>query len=186
MTDNFEEPSSDASSDKVDSGTEEPQVVEPVPGSPEALQLALAEKEKQLAEQQQKYLYLYAEFDNFKKRSIRERSDLVKFGNESFARELLPVADNFERALQYTNNIDALVTGIKMVATQLNEVFAKYAVVPILSVGQKFDPMLHEAVGQEPAAEDKPEGTVTVEHEKGYTLNGRLLRPAKVIVAVAK
>lgn len=137
-------------------------------------------------EQKKKYLYLYAEFENFKKRAIRERSDLVKFGNESLVREILTVVDNFERALAHAGdeNKDALVTGIKMVGQQFKDTLGKFGVQTILAVGQKFDPEKHEAVSQE-VTEEKETGIVVREHQKGYTLHGRLLRPAKVVVSIS-
>lgn len=146
----------------------------------------VASLKSQIKEQQNKYLYLYADFENYKKRAIKERSDLMKFGHESLTREILQVADNLDRALEHTANVDALVTGIKMVNQQLKETLAKYGVVPVSALGQKFDPSLHEAVGQEkitPHSNGHEEGTVLQEHQKGYTLHGRLLRPARVIVA---
>lgn len=142
---------------------------------------------EQLAEAQKKYLYLYAEFENFKKRAVKERAELLKFGHEGLARELLLVADNLDRALEHTSNVDALVSGIKMVNQQLRDGLAKYGVAPIAAVGQKFDPEKHEAVGQEKIEhhnKHQEEGSVLREHQKGYTLHGRLLRPARVVVAV--
>lgn len=141
---------------------------------------------EQLKEQQNKYLYLYAEFENYKKRAIKERSDHLKYGHEGFARELLMVSDNLERALEHTTNLDALVTGLKMVSQQLRDGLGKFGVTPISALGQKFDPERHEAVGQEKItahSEVKDEGLVLRELQKGYALHGRLLRPARVVVA---
>jgi molecular chaperone GrpE len=143
----------------------------------------------ELKEQQSKYLYLYAEFDTFKKRVIKERSDLLKFGYESFARELLQVADNLDRALEHTDttSTDGLVSGIKLVNQQLKDTLSKFGISAIPAVGQKFDPERHEAVGQEKVSDEKNagevDGTVIREHQKGYTLHGRLLRPARVVIA---
>ena len=139
----------------------------------------------QLKEQQNKYLYLYAEFENYKKRVFKERSDLLKFGHESLVRELLQVADNLDRALEHTENTEALVTGIKLVNQQLKESLGKFGVSPLKALGEKFDPANHEAVGEEklqPGASEE-EGFILKEHQKGYTLHGRLLRPARVVVA---
>lgn len=137
-------------------------------------------------EQQSKYLYLYAEFENYKKRVIKERSDLVKFGHESLVRDLLQVGDNLDRALEHTANVAALVEGLRMVNQQLKDTLARYGVRHVESLGQKFDPEKHEAVGQEKITADdasQEDGSVVREHQKGYTLHGRLLRPARVIVA---
>ena len=136
-----------------------------------------------LKDQQNKYLYLYAEFETFKKRAIKERSELVKFGHEGLARELLQVADNLDRALEHSTDTGALVEGIKMVRQQLADTLVKFGVAEIKATGSKFDPELHEAVGQEKGSSDADEGKVLRELQKGYTINGRLLRPARVTVA---
>jgi len=163
---------------------------EPVSGQADAEQSKPAteveELKAQLKEQQNKYLYLYAEFENYKKRAIKERSELVKFGHESLAREILQVTDNLDRALEHTANVDALVSGIKMVNQQLKDTLFKFGVTPVTAVGQKFDPERHEAVGQEKISSHsngQEDGSVLREHQKGYTIHGRLLRPARVVVA---
>lgn len=140
---------------------------------------------KELKDQQSKYLYLYAEFETYKKRAIKERSDLIKFGYESISKELLSAVDNFERALEHadkTTDVKNLVLGIKMVHQQVKDTLSKFGIVPIETVGQKFDPEKHEAIAQDPSSDKQP-GTITQEQQKGYTLHGRLLRPARVVVA---
>ena len=138
--------------------------------------------EDQLKEKENKYLYLYADFENYKKRTIKERSDLIKFGWEPVARDLLQVVDNLERAIAHMpEGTDAnFGAGIKMVLTQFQNVLNKQGVLPV-SIATQFDPNLHEAVGQEPS--DQPPGSILKEHVRGYTLHGRLLRPAQVIVS---
>ena len=149
----------------------------------EALQNRISELEKQVQEKEAKYLYLYAEFDNFKKRSIKERSDLIKFGWESVARELLQTLDNLDLAIAHTppNTDPKLIEGLRMVFHQFKSSLQKQGVETIESIQKTFDPNLHEAVGQEKS--DLPTGTVTKEFSRGYTLHGRLLRPARVIVS---
>lgn len=140
----------------------------------------------ELKESQNKYLYLYAEFENYKKRVIKERSDQIKFGHESLVRDILQVTDNLDRALEHTANHDALVDGIKMVNQQLKDTLTRYGVKTVSSLGLKFDPEKHEAVGQEKLETGQnghEDGSVIREHQKGYTLHGRLLRPARVVVA---
>ncbi len=136
----------------------------------------------ELEDSKNKYLYLYAEFDTFKKRAIKERSDLVKFGNENIVREMLSVLDNLERALEHAQNPSAMVDGIKMVAQQFKDILGRFGVKTVDSVGKKFDPEMHEAIAQE-ESKDVPSGHVLKVHQHGYTINGRLLRPAKVVVA---
>ena len=143
---------------------------------------ALEAVKKELEEHKNKYLYLYAEFDTFKKRSIKERSDLLKFGHENLSRELLQVSDNLERALEHTSNVESLVQGLKMVHQQLLETLQKFGVQKIDVQGKAFDPQFHEAVGTE-KTDSVNEGHIVREAQKGYTLHGRLLRAARVLVA---
>jgi molecular chaperone GrpE len=142
----------------------------------EALEASVKEKEA-------KYLYLYADFENFKKRAVKERSDLVKFGWESVARELLQVLDNFDRAIAHApaNADKTFLDGIRMVQGQFQSALEKQGVQPIKTEGESFDPHLHEAVDQAPS--DQPAGTILKEETRGYTLHGRLLRPSRVIVS---
>ncbi len=139
-------------------------------------------KEK-LKEQEQKYVYLYAEFDNFKKRAFKERQDIVKFGWENVASELLLVLDTFEMALLHAKpDTDAsLLSGLKMLAQQFKSTLEKQGVAIIPTENQQFNPELHEAVSQ--AASEKAAGIIVQEHQKGYTLHGRLLRPSRVVVS---
>ncbi|HEY8280725.1 MAG TPA: nucleotide exchange factor GrpE [Bdellovibrionota bacterium] len=152
------------------------------PNPVEELQTKVQEAEK-------KYLYLYSEFENFRRRNERERLDFLKFGHESFLKELLQVMDNFERALAHAKSLGGekgsplaqVIQGIEMIHYQYAEALRGQGVNPVAAMGQKFDPSLHEAVGEE-EAEAEP-GTVVREAQKGYLLHGRLLRPARVVVA---
>jgi molecular chaperone GrpE len=140
--------------------------------------------EAKAKEAEQKYLYLYAEFENFKKRSFKERQDIVKFGWEGVASELLGVLDNLDRALQFTKpeaNDPNLIQGLQMVAQQFKTALEKNGVAPIQCMDREFSPELHEAVIEENST--KPKGTILQEHQKGYTLHGRLLRPSRVAVS---
>lgn len=117
------------------------------------------------------------------KRAIRERAELIKFGGENLARELLQVIDNVERALDHmpADTDKSLVEGLHMTMNQFRAVLQKQGVEPIRTQNQSFNPEFHEAVGQETS--EHPEGTVIKEHLKGYTMHGRLLRPARVVVS---
>jgi molecular chaperone GrpE len=150
------------------------------------LEGALAAAEARVTEEKNKYLYLYADFDNFKKRTVKERSDLLKFGWENVARDLLSVIDNLERAVEHMPaNVDAnLRTGIEMTLSQFRSTLERQGVTPITSDGSLFNPDLHEALGQEPS--DAAAGTITKTLVKGYTLHGRLLRPSRVVVSTGK
>ena len=157
--------------------------------APEAKTEAAAEKSpemiltEKLAHSEEKYKYLYADFENYKKRAIKERQDAMKFGWENVAGEMLGVLDNLDRALQYAKpETDAnLLSGLKMVAQQFITTLSKQGVAEIPSIDQPFNPELHEASGQIPS--DKPAGTIIQELQKGYTLHGRLLRASRVMLS---
>lgn len=136
-----------------------------------------------LKEAEQKYIYLYADFENFKKRAFKERQDIVKFGWEPVASELIPVLDNFERALQYAKpeTDPNLISGLQMVANQFKTALEKQGVQTVQSLDRPFTPEFHESMGEIPS--NKPKGTIVQEHLKGYTLHGRLLRPSKVMIS---
>jgi len=156
------------------------------PPAAEAVETKIAELEAALKEEKSKYLYLYADFDNFKKRAIKERSDAMKYGWESIARDILGVVDNLERSIEFMpKDVDGnLKTGIEMTISQFRSVLEKQGVAVIPTEGSPFNPELHEAMGQEPS--DLPSGSITKTLVKGYTLHGRLLRPAKIMMSAGK
>jgi molecular chaperone GrpE len=153
----------------------------------QALREALEAKTREAAELQDKNLRLMAEFDNARKRALREREDHARFANESLIRELLPVLDNFDRALRAARGAPeaaAVTAGVELIQRELLRVLDKFGATPFSSVGQPFDPERHEAVARV-ATVEHPEMTVIDETARGYLLNGRVLRPAMVTVAVA-
>jgi molecular chaperone GrpE len=130
------------------------------------------------------YLRKLAEFDNFRKRVDRERDEIRQLAVEDFIRELLPVLDNFERALQHANNGgDAFHQGVEMIAKQLWETLVRKGVEAINPVGEPFDPGFHEAV-QGVENSEYPTGTVAFVMLKGYRVGERVIRPAMVGVSV--
>ncbi|MBU2590967.1 MAG: nucleotide exchange factor GrpE [Nitrospinae bacterium] len=145
------------------------------------------ELEKAVEESKKNYdLYLRqcAEFENYRKRTIKEGEEKRKFYNENLIREILPVLDNLERALKSAEegaDFKALLEGIKMTSNQLEALLKKEGVEEIEAKGKEFDPNKHEAV-QMIESEEHPENSVAEEYEKGYTLNGRTIRPSKVVV----
>ncbi len=122
---------------------------------------------------------LKAEFDNSRKRQERERARILESASEKLVQELLPVLDNLDRALQSEGDIRG---GVQATRDQLAEVLANEGLLPVASDGQPFDPNVHEAVMGQPS-EDHEEGTVLQTFQRGYLLNGRAIRPAKVVVA---
>jgi molecular chaperone GrpE len=125
-----------------------------------------------------------AEFDNFRKRVDRERRELSEFAAAELVSELLPIVDNFERALQAPApaEADSFRTGIEMIHRQMLDLLRKRGVKPIEALGADFDPNFHQAVIHE-ASPDHREGEVMAELQRGYMLGDRLLRPAMVKVA---
>ena len=150
------------------------------------LREALEAKTRELEAQQDRYLRTVAEFDNVRKRAAREREEYTRYANESLLRDLLPVLDNLDRALLAARSepAAAVTTGVELIQRELLRVLEKFGLTPFSSVGQPFDPERHEAVArvQRP---DLPEMTVADETGRGYLLNGRVLRPAMVTVAMA-
>lgn len=131
------------------------------------------------------YLYLLAEFDNFRKNAIKERSELTKFGSERLVREFLDVFDNFERALSAeAKESKNFRDGVEMIAGELKALLKKFGVEEIKAEGEPFDPTKHEALSSEPR-EDMPSGHVARVFKKAYKMHDKLIRPAQVTVSTA-
>jgi molecular chaperone GrpE len=149
------------------------------------LREALEIKTREAEAQQDRYLRAVAEFDNVRKRTAREREEHTRYANESLLRDILPVLDNLDRALQAARSepVTSLTTGVELIQRELLRVLEKFGVAPFVSVGQPFDPERHEAIArvQRP---DLPDMSVAGETARGYLLHGRVLRPAMVTVAV--
>lgn len=131
------------------------------------------------------YLYLRAEFDNYKKNVIKERSDLIKYAGERLAYDLLNVLDIFDKALNTevtSENFKSFKDGVELTASELNKTLEKYGIREIKSLGEKFDPNFHEALTQAPSDEYEP-GTVIDVFKKGYKYQDKTLRPAQVVVS---
>jgi len=159
--------------DESGSGSQAPEVEET-----NALQAALDE----IADLKDKLLRAHAEMDNLRKRSQRDIADAHKFGVEKFATALLEVVDNLERALDVDQgNETALREGVRMTLDIWHNMMKKFEMERVDAVGEIFDPHRHEALSQIPS--DELAGTVVGQHVAGYTLHGRLIRPAKVLVS---
>jgi len=146
--------------------------------------LKLQEKVKEAAENYDRYLRAVADLDNFKKRAAKEKADAIKYGNETLIRDLLPMVDNLDRALKHaetSNDFDAFKKGLAMLQAQLICSLEKHGVEAIDCASKAFDPHYHEALLQVASA-DHETNQIVDELEKGYLLNGRLLRPSKVSV----
>lgn len=128
-----------------------------------------------------KYMRLMADFQNFKRRTEKEKSDIYAYANEQIALELLEVIDNFERALDHESTDKAYAEGMELILKQLIEVLKKSGIEEIKTLGEEFDPNFHNAV----MMEDNPDfesGKVTEVLQKGYTLNSKVIRPSMVKV----
>ncbi len=131
------------------------------------------------------YMYLRAEFENYKRNVIKERSDLVKYGTERLIRDLLEIMDNFERALQMTvsaENFQTFAQGVQMTAQELRSMLTKHGVTELKTHGEAFDPNTQEALSSEPSSEMAP-GHVLRVFKKAYKLHDKIVRPAQVVVA---
>ena len=154
----------------------------------EQLKNELQEEKETNSELSDKCLRLQAEFENFRKRMQKEKSDFMKYAMENFFKNLLPVIDNFELALESAekvSDIQGLSEGVKLIHMQFLDVLQKEGLACFSSLGEPFDPQKHEAVMQV-ESDNHHENTVLEELKKGYYLNDRLLRPALVAVSRKK
>lgn len=155
--------------------------------SPEEL---LEQARAEVVEWQDQYLRAMAEFENYKKRMERERATMLKYSGEAIFRELLPVLDNLERAVEQgivdgvdaEQNLNALIEGVELTLKSMRSTLEKFEVKPVDSVGKPFDPTVQEALSME-ASDHIPANHVVNEFEKGYHYKDRLLRAARVIVS---
>ena len=173
-----------------DSKDEKPEILGADNGSDPELDETHKAKEAALKE----LLYLRADFDNYKKRILREQDQMVKFANEKFISDLLPVADLFDRALQHAEALKSrkedkeaqnFVAGIEITQKELTNLLNRFGVEFIGAPGDKFDPARHEAISQR-EEKGKESGTVLDVLQRGCLLHGRLLTPARVVVAEKK
>jgi molecular chaperone GrpE len=148
------------------------------------LQEMIADLERQCAYAEDQHLRVAAELQNYKRRVQQEKEQLRQYANEALVTELIPIIDNFERALEVpvdSAGAECLRAGIRMVHEQLQRVLAGHGVEVIESLGADFDPHRHEAIEREETT-DLPPDVITAELAKGYALNGRVIRPARVRV----
>ena len=149
----------------------------------EQLQEQIRLKDEEIANQKDTFLREKAELENFKKRLTKEKDDFVQFANERLLQELIQIEDNLERALEVPNaTLESLKEGVEMIQKQFSTFLKNQKVEPIEAIGKPFDPTLHEVLNQQ-ESEEHEENTVIEEYSKGYTLNGRILRPAKVVIS---
>lgn len=150
------------------------------------MEARLETMEQESKDYHDRFLRVSAEFENYKKRAAREMNDFRKFANESFAKGMLPVVDNLDRAIESSSDDDhsnsSVVEGVNMTLKEILKIFEQFGVKPFESLGKTFDPAVHQAVMQE-ESDEHPEKTILTELEKGYMIHDRLLRPAMVVVS---
>ena len=149
----------------------------------EELQEQLKKKDVELVEQKSDFLREKADLENFRKRLVKEKTDAVQFANERLLKELVEIDDNMNRALNTPNtSLESLKEGVEMIQKQFATFLKNQKVEPVEATGKPFDPSLHEVMTQL-ESEDHEENTVIQEYSTGYTLNGRILRSAKVVIS---
>ena len=139
---------------------------------------------QKLIEANDKYVRIYSEYENYRKRTTMEKADLILNGAKDTIKAILPVVDDFERALAHIADDDASKEGVQLIYNKMMKVLEQRGLKPMEAKGQKFDENLHEAVTQFPAADESQKGMVVDVVEKGYYLNDKVLRYAKVVVAI--
>lgn len=141
--------------------------------------------QEQVEKYKNDYLYMRAEFENYKRNAIKERSDLIKYGGERFIRDLLEVVDNFERALQVNvtpDNIATFKQGVEITAQELKSLLNRHSVVEVPAEGAPFDPSIHEALSSEATDKVAP-GHIARVFKKPYKLHDKVIRTGQVVVA---
>lgn len=139
----------------------------------------------QFEDMRDKYLRLSAEFDNYRKRTLREKSDILKYGSEEVLKDLLPVVDDLDRALkaiETATDINAVKDGLTLIVTKFNEFLKSKGVKEIEAIGQQLDTDLHEAITKFPAQDEAQKGKIIDVVQKGYMLNDKVMRFSKVVV----
>ena len=151
----------------------------------DALNQQLKDAEDKLEKEKKEYLFLMAEFDNFRKRTVKEKSDIIKNASESVLKGLLPIVDDFERGLEASAGQDdpsSIREGMELIYQKLVKFLASNGVKPIESTGKPFDAEYHEAIAMVPVTDESQKGMVIDTPTKGYTINDKVLRHAKVAV----
>jgi molecular chaperone GrpE len=145
----------------------------------------IAELEAKVAELNDKYLRLYSEYDNFRKRTAKEKIEMMQTAGEDVFKSILPVIDDFERAIKSnteTSDVKAVNDGVNLIYNKLKSTLTNKGLQEMKALGETFDADIHEAITNVPAPSDDLKGKVLDELEKGYMLNGKIIRFAKVVI----
>ncbi len=175
--------------DNVPEATEEGESPESIENAEmseiEILAGQLAEEKQKVDKEKKEYLFLMAEFDNFRKRTVKEKSDIIKNATESAMKGILPIVDDFERGIEANKSTDdpeTLRQGMELIYNKFVKFLEQNGVKPIESTGAEFNPDLHEAIAMVPVEDENMKGKVIDTPTKGYTINDKVLRHAKVAV----
>lgn len=171
--------------ENVDSTASSGPVTEETAEEEKDLAQQLEEVKAELEKEKKEYLFLMAEFDNFRKRTMKEKSEIIKNGAESAMKGILPIIDDFERGLEAmkgSNDVNAIKEGIDLIYNKFTKYLNQNGVKEMESTGQDFDADYHEAIAMVPVDDDKLKGKVIDTVSKGYTINDKVLRHAKVAV----
>ena len=180
-----EQPDADKMADTPDTPAAEADTAE-ADDSSEAAEEPCNSLQAEVNELKDKYIRLSAEFDNDRKRTIREKADMLKFASEDTLRDMLPVVDDLERAAQAVEtatDVESLRQGISLIVNKFHEFMKSKGVREIECMGQALDTDLHEAISKIPAPEPEQKGKIIDVVQKGYTINDKVMRFAKVVVA---
>jgi len=156
-----------------------------LPDHNEAAADPVAKLEEELSDMKDKYLRLYSEFDNYKRRTSKERLDMLKTANQEMVVALLPVIDDFDRArqsMEQAQDVAAVKEGVDLIYNKLFSILQQKGLKPMDAVGTVFDADVHEAITQIPAPDESQKGKVIDEVEKGYYLHDKVIRFAKVVI----
>lgn len=176
-----EETQTEAQNAEVESQNAE----EEQPAKEETPEDKIAALQAELEKSQKEYLFLMAEFDNYRKRTVKEKAELIKNGGEKAMLGLLPVIDDFERAIDAIDNssdVESLKEGVDLIYNKFMKYLESQQVKPMESTGTDFDADVYEAVTTFPAPDESMKGKVIDTVQKGYTINEKVLRHAKVVV----
>lgn len=171
--------------DNVAAESEAEEIKEEAEGGCEALEKKVEELQAQVEKEKKEYLFLMAEFDNFRKRTLKEKSEIIKNAGENVLKGLLPIMDDFERGLKAAENTpegDSVKEGVNLIYNKLKKYLNQNGVKEIDPADDNFDTEKHEAISVVPVPDESKKGKILDTVEKGYTINDKVLRHAKVVV----
>ncbi|MDE6484575.1 MAG: nucleotide exchange factor GrpE [Duncaniella sp.] len=175
----------EAQAEATSTEDEENEIINGQAGQIDTLNETVQKLTEEVEKAKKDYLYLMAEFDNFRKRTLKEKSDILRNASEKDMADLLPIVDDFERGIEAnrtTSDVETLRQGMELIYQKFVKYLERHGVKPIESTGLAFDPEMHEAIAMVPVNDEEQKGKVIDTPTKGYTINDKVLRHAKVAV----